>query len=50
MNAMQPPYAMEFLVPAKQFLSTLRPGMKLTAGVRKRGADYILEPILRRTK
>lgn len=50
MNAMPPPHAMEFLVPDKQFLSSLRPGMKLTAGVRKRGSDYILEPMIRRTK
>jgi cytochrome c peroxidase len=45
MKAMPPPYAMEFLVPNIQFLATLKPGMKIAAGVRKRGSDYILEPI-----
>lgn len=45
MKAMNPPYAMEFLVPNKQFLGSLKPGMKIAAGVRKRGSDYILEPI-----
>lgn len=33
MNAMEAPHAMEFLVPDKSFLSSLRPGMKITAGV-----------------
>lgn len=27
------------------FLESLRPGMKIAAGVRKRGGDYILEPL-----
>lgn len=45
MKAMPPPYAMEFLLPNKQFLATRKPGMKIGAGVRKRGSDYILEPI-----
>jgi cytochrome c peroxidase len=45
MVAMPPPLAMEFLVPDKQFLATLKPGMRLTAAVRKRGADYILTPL-----
>jgi hypothetical protein len=36
---------MEFLVLNKQFLASLKPGMKISAGVRKRGSDYILEPI-----
>jgi cytochrome c peroxidase len=48
MNAMNAPYAMEFMVPNKQSLAGLRPGMKITAGVRKRGSDYLLEQ-LRRT-
>lgn len=47
MNAMQAPYAMEFLVPDKQALAALKPGMKITAGVRKQGGDYILESIRR---
>jgi Cu/Ag efflux protein CusF len=45
MSAMRAPYAMEFLVPDRQTLATLRPGMRITAGVRKRGSDYILEQI-----
>jgi cytochrome c peroxidase len=45
MTAMQKPKAMEFIVPEKQVLKNLRPGMKITAGVRKRGSDYILERI-----
>ena len=45
MAAMPPPLAMEFLVPDKRFLATLKPGMRLTAAVRKRGADYLIEPI-----
>ncbi len=45
MEAMPPPNAMEFLVADKQFLASLKPGTKFTAGVRKRGADYFLEPI-----
>lgn len=45
MNAMPGPHAMEFLVPDRQFLATLRPGTQIVAGVRKRGSDYILEPI-----
>lgn len=49
MSAMRAPQAMEFLVPNAQFLATLRPGMKLVAGVRKRGSDYILEPLSRRS-
>jgi Cu/Ag efflux protein CusF len=50
MNAMHKPYAMEFLVPNKQSLAGLKPGMKITAGVRKRGSDYILDPIRRTRK
>jgi cytochrome c peroxidase len=45
MEAMAAPNAMEFLVADKQFLASLTPGTKFTAGVRKRGADYFLEPI-----
>lgn len=45
MNAMEAPYAMEFVVPDKQSLTSLKPGMKITAGVRKQGSDYILEHI-----
>lgn len=44
MNAMPPPNAMEFLVPDKRFLAGLKPGMRISAGVRKRGSDYLLEP------
>lgn len=43
MNAMRAPYAMEFLVLDKDFLNGLKPGMKIAAGVRKRGGDYLLE-------
>jgi cytochrome c peroxidase len=45
MNAMRAPYAMEFLVADKEFLKRLKPGQKIVAGVRKRGSDYLLEPI-----
>lgn len=45
MKAMEEPYAMEFLVPDARFLQSLKPGMKVTAGVRKRGGDYVLEPL-----
>ncbi|BDC48981.1 hypothetical protein F183_A12970 [Bryobacterales bacterium F-183] len=45
MAAMKPPYAMEFLVVDKQALTRLKPGMRITAGVRKRGGDYLLEQI-----
>ncbi|MFN7938245.1 MAG: di-heme enzyme [Bryobacteraceae bacterium] len=47
MKAMQAPYAMEFLVDNKSSLAALKPGTKITAGVRKRGSDYILEQIRR---
>ena len=47
MNAMRAPYAMEFLVSDRQSLAGLKPGMKITAGVRKRGSDYILEQVRR---
>jgi cytochrome c peroxidase len=50
MAAMAAPYSMEFLVPDRGFLASLRPGMKITAGVRKRGGDYILEPMRVRGK
>lgn len=50
LNAMQKPYTMEFLVIDKAFLSALRAGLNIGAGVRKRGSDYILEPIPKRTK
>jgi Cu/Ag efflux protein CusF len=50
MQAMRAPYAMEFLVPDRALLAGLRPGMKITAGVRKRGGDYVLEQIRRVTK
>jgi cytochrome c peroxidase len=45
MEAMRAPYAMEFLVPDRNFLLQLKPGQKITAGVRKRGGDYLLEPL-----
>ena len=47
---MAAPNAMEFLVTDKQFLASLKPGMKFAAGVRKRGADYFLEPIKKGVK
>lgn len=50
MKAMPPPNAMEFLVPDKRYLATLQPGMKIVAGVRKRGGDYILEPAPARSR
>lgn len=49
MPAMLSPHAMEFLVPNQQFLFSLKPGMKISVGVRKRGSDYILEPMPPRT-
>jgi len=48
MNAMQAPYAMEFLVPDRKSLAALKPGMKITAAVRKRGSDYILDQVRKR--
>jgi cytochrome c peroxidase len=45
MKAMEAPYAMEFLVLDKQFLSSLKPGAPISAAVRKRGADYILDAL-----
>jgi cytochrome c peroxidase len=50
MNAMQAPHAMEFVVSDKSSLNGLRPGMKITAGVRRRGSEYILEQIRPREK
>lgn len=47
MAAMPGPAAMEFRVPDRQALAGLKPGMKITAAVRKRGSDYILEFIQR---
>jgi hypothetical protein len=38
---------MEFQVPDRGELATLHPGMKIVAGVRKRGSDYVLEQIRR---
>lgn len=49
MDAMSSKNAMEFLVPDKIYLESLKPGMKISAGVRRQGSDYILEP-LKRTK
>ena len=43
--AMRRPYAMEFLVADQRVLQSLRPGMKLVAGVNRRGGDYVLEQI-----
>jgi cytochrome c peroxidase len=45
LNAMPGPIAMEFLASDKQSLLKLKPGMKISAAVRKRGSDYILEQI-----
>jgi hypothetical protein len=45
MKATRPPFAMEFLASDRRYLATLRPGMRITAGVRKRGGDYLLEPL-----
>jgi Cu/Ag efflux protein CusF len=45
MNAMLSPQAMEFVVTDKKALAGLKPGMKIVAGVRKRGSDYLLEQI-----
>lgn len=50
MAAMKAPGAMEFLVVDKAALAALRPGMKIRAGVRKRGSDYFLEQIRREAK
>jgi cytochrome c peroxidase len=43
--AMEAPYTMEFQVPDRHTLEKLRPGLKITAAVRKRGNDYILEQV-----
>ncbi len=48
--AMRTPAAMEFLVKDKEELKALRPGMKISAGVRKRGGDYVLERIRKRVQ
>lgn len=45
LNAMAAPDAMEFLAADKEALSKLKPGTKISAGVRKRGGDYILDSI-----
>jgi cytochrome c peroxidase len=42
---MKPPYAMEFLVPGRESLKTLKPGQAVTAHVRKQGRDYVLEDL-----
>jgi cytochrome c peroxidase len=47
MVAMNKPMAMEFLVTDKSALASLKPGMKITAGVRKQGRDYVLDQIRR---
>jgi len=47
MSAMKAPYAMEFLVENKSLLLNLKPGMRIAAGVRKRGGDYILSQLRR---
>jgi cytochrome c peroxidase len=43
--AMEKPASMEFQIPDKGALAKLRPGMKIVAGVRRRGNDYVLEQI-----
>lgn len=48
MPAMRAPGAMEFLVPDPEELRGLQKGMPITAGVRKRGGDYLLEGIRKR--
>jgi cytochrome c peroxidase len=45
MNAMPGPQAMEFLTLDRQALAKLKPGMRISAAVRKRGSDYMLEQI-----
>jgi Cu/Ag efflux protein CusF len=45
LTAMRRPYAMEFLVTEQRVLQSLKPGMKLVAGVSRRGGDYVLEQI-----
>lgn len=44
MSAAKRPNAMEFLVEDKAYLRTLKPGMKVSAAVTRRGSDYLLEP------
>jgi cytochrome c peroxidase len=50
MAAMKAPLVMEFLVPDREFLARLKPGMTIHATVRKRGSDYLLLPPRRTTK
>ena len=45
--AMKKPASMEFQVPDRGELATLQPGMKIVAGIRKVGSDYVLEKIRR---
>ncbi len=50
LSAKRAPFAREFLVMDKSDLTNLRPGAKISAGVRKRGNDYVLEQIRQRKK
>jgi len=45
LKAMEKPASMEFQVPDRKELAKLRPGMKIVAGVRKLGGEYLLEQI-----
>jgi len=45
MAAMKPPYAMEFLVPNREQLKSLKPGEAITASVRRQGSDFVLEDV-----
>jgi hypothetical protein len=47
MGAARSPHAVEFLVPGRQALAGLNPGMKIAAGFPRRGGDRFLEHIRR---
>ncbi len=50
LDAMKAPSAREFLVKDPHQLAQLKPGMKVSSGVKKRGNDYVLEQIQLRGK
>ena len=45
LTAMVKPEAMEFQVPDARELAMLKPGMKIVAGVRRQGGDYVIEQV-----
>ena len=42
-RAVNPPHAMEYLVPDRKALKRLKPGQSIIAEVRRQGADYVLD-------